>query len=154
VKYTAYKDRPIEERRRRFREDLEEGHSAITFIATGTNLNLQFVPKGPSDEAPSGMRPSKEKVDLETDPSRAYLCSGFIMNGVCVKWVGWVDLETLNGKARLVYDEDQAKIEDELMRKVMKETQERVRLFEENQRRWQQEQQQQRLRSPPMAQQV
>jgi len=40
------------------------------------------------------------------------------------------------------------------MRKVMKETQERVRLFEENQRRWQQEQQQQRLRSPPMAQQV
>ena len=40
------------------------------------------------------------------------------------------------------------------MRKVVKETQERVRLFEENQRRWQQEQQQQRLRSPPMAPQV
>ena len=35
------------------------------------------------------------------------------MNGVCVKWVGWVDLETLNGKARLVYDEDQAKVRSE-----------------------------------------
>ena len=45
------------------------------------------------------------------------------------------------------------------MRKVMKETQERVRLFEENQRRWQAEHQQhqqhqQHLQSPPMAQQV
>lgn len=42
------------------------------------------------------------------------------------------------------------------MRKVMKETQERVRLFEENQRRWQAEHQQhqQHLQSQPMAQQV
>ena len=49
------------------------------------------------------------------------------MDGVCVLWVGWIDLETLNGKAKLVYDEEQAKLEDELMRKVVKETQERVR---------------------------
>ena len=34
----------------------------------------------------------------------------FIMNGVCVKWIGWMDVETLNGKARLIYDEDQAKV--------------------------------------------
>lgn len=34
------------------------------------------------------------------------------------------------------------------MRKVLKETQERVRLFEEKQRRWQQEQ----LQSPSVAQ--
>ena len=45
------------------------------------------------------------------------------------------------------------------MRKVMKETQERVRLFEENQRRWQAEHQQhqqhqQHLQPSPMAQQV
>ena len=33
-------------------------------------------------------------------------------------------------------------IEDELMRRMLKETQERVRLFEENQRRWQQDQMQ------------
>ena len=30
--------------------------------------------------------------------------------------------------------------EDDVMRKVLKETQDRVRLFEEKQRRWQQEQ--------------
>ena len=34
------------------------------------------------------------------------------------------------------------------MRKVVKETQERVRMFDDKQRRWQQEQ----LQSPPMAQ--
>ena len=41
-----------------------------TFIATGTNLNLQFIPKGLNDETPSGIRPSKEKVDFDTDPNR------------------------------------------------------------------------------------
>ena len=29
VKYTAYRDRPIDERKRRFVEDLHEGHSVI-----------------------------------------------------------------------------------------------------------------------------
>ena len=29
VKYTGYKDSPMEERRRRFVEDLQEGHSVI-----------------------------------------------------------------------------------------------------------------------------
>ena len=32
------------------------------------------------------------------------------MNGVCVKWEGWIDLETLCGKARLLFDEEQAKV--------------------------------------------
>ena len=33
-----------------------------------------------------------------------------------------------------------AQLEDEVMRKVVKETQDRVRLFEEKQRRWQEQQ--------------
>lgn len=37
--------------------------------------------------------------------------------------------------------------EDDIMRRVMKETQDRVRMYEENHRRWQQEQQQ--MQSPP-----
>lgn len=36
--------------------------------------------------------------------------SPFIMNGVCVKWKGWIDLEALTGKARLLFDEDKAKV--------------------------------------------
>ena len=40
------------------------------------------------------------------------MCSSFILNGVCVKWVGWVDLHTLNGKAKLVYDVENATVSD------------------------------------------
>ena len=32
------------------------------------------------------------------------------MNGVCVKWIGWLDLESLTGKARLLFDEETAKV--------------------------------------------
>lgn len=143
VKYTGYKDRPVEERKRRFAEDLQQGISTITFIATGTNLNLQFFSNGlAEDSKPEDVRPPPDRVDFDREPNRVHLTATFIMNGVCVRWVGWMDLETLNGKAQLLFDEEQAKIEDELMRRMLKETQERVRLFEENQRRWQQDQMQ------------
>ena len=32
VKYSAYRDRPVEERKRRFVEDLREGHSVIVSL--------------------------------------------------------------------------------------------------------------------------
>lgn len=139
----------MEERKRRFVEDLHEGHSVITFIPTGTNLTLQFCPNCLSDEKMSDVKPSKENVDFERESGRVHLTSDFIMNGVCVKWVGWMDLEVLTGKAKLLFDEERAKIEDETMRQVLKETQERVRMFDEAQRRWQQE----RLQSSPLSQQ-
>ena len=43
--------------------------------------------------------------------TQVHLNANFIMNGVCVKWVGWMDLETLNGKAQLLFDEEQAKVD-------------------------------------------
>ena len=49
-------------------------------------------------------------VNFDQEPNRVHLRSSFIMNGVCVTWVGWVDLEQLTGKARLVYNEDYAKV--------------------------------------------
>ena len=38
------------------------------------------------------------------------MSSPFILNGVCVKWIGWIDLHTLNGKAKLVYDAENAAV--------------------------------------------
>jgi Core binding factor beta subunit len=32
------------------------------------------------------------------------------MNGVCVRWKGWVDLERLDGVGCLEYDEDKAQV--------------------------------------------
>ena len=33
-----------------------------------------------------------------------------IFKGVCVNWVGCMDLETLTGKARLAFNEEMAKV--------------------------------------------
>lgn len=75
--------------------------------------------------------PSQENVDFEREPgkvSSSFMCrvlgcdtprpralqvhliSSFILNGVCVKWVGYIDLESLSGKATLAFDSDQAKV--------------------------------------------
>lgn len=56
----------------------------------------------------------------DTWPIVTYLCvvyllqvhlrSHFIMNGVCVRWRGWIDLERLDGVGCLEYDEDKAQV--------------------------------------------
>ena len=45
--------------------------------------------------------------------SQVHLLCGFIMNGVCVKWVGWIDLDSLGGKAKLMFDEEKAKVKSD-----------------------------------------
>ena len=37
------------------------------------------------------------------------------MNGVCVKWIGWMDLDSLVGKAKLLFDEERAKVSESCM---------------------------------------
>lgn len=44
VRYTGYRDRPQEERQVRFQNACREGHTEISFVATGTNLQLVFAP--------------------------------------------------------------------------------------------------------------
>lgn len=56
--------------------------------------------------------------------------------------IGWALVQLFTALLHLF-----SQTEDEIMRRVMKETQERVRMYEENHRRWQQEQQQ--MQSPP-----
>ena len=41
---------------------------------------------------------------------QAHLRSSVIFNGVCVSWLGSMDLETLTGKARLAFNEEMAKV--------------------------------------------
>ena len=73
-------------------------------------MTLQFCPTGLNDERSPDIHPSRESVDFDREPNRVHLMSKFIMNGVCVRWVGWIDLETLSGKAKLMFDEEQAKV--------------------------------------------
>jgi hypothetical protein len=46
---------------------------------------------------------------------QVHLRSHFIMNGVCVRWRGWIDLERLDGVGCLEYDEDKAQVLSQLI---------------------------------------
>ncbi|ODM94216.1 Protein big brother [Orchesella cincta] len=56
------------------------------------------------------------------------------MNGVCVRWRGWIDLERLDGVGCLEYDEETAQIEDAVLRDQIERYNQRLRDFEEKQR--------------------
>lgn len=51
---------------------------------------------------------------------QVHIKSVFIMNGVCVKFRGWLDLERLNGRGRLDYDEKTGAYEDAVLREQLK----------------------------------
>jgi len=53
------------------------------------------------------------------------------MNGVCVRWRGWIDLERLDGCGCLEYDEERGRIEDAILRDQIEVYNQRVRQIEE-----------------------
>lgn len=56
------------------------------------------------------------------------------MNGVCVRFRGWVDLERLDGVGCLEYDERRANLEDAALRDQIERYNQRLRDFEDNKR--------------------
>jgi len=56
------------------------------------------------------------------------------MNGVCVRWRGWLDLERLDGVGCLEYDEERGQLEDAILREQMERYNSRMRELEERQR--------------------
>ncbi|VVC97381.1 unnamed protein product [Leptidea sinapis] len=124
VRYTGYRDRPPEERQMRFTSGCREGHTEIAFTATGTNLQLVF------DHSPYNNR----GCDFQKENGKAHIVSRFIMNGVCVRWRGWIDLERLDGAGCLELDEERAAIEDAALRDQIERYNQRLREFEDKQR--------------------
>lgn len=128
VRYTGYRDRPLEERQGRFQNGCREGHTEIAFAAMGTNLQLTFGPAaGNYSNEPS-------QCDFDKEHGKVHLRSHLIMNGVCVRWRGWLDLERLDGVGCLEFDEDAAAQEDAQLRNQLSRYNERIRQFEEKQR--------------------
>ncbi|ENN79285.1 hypothetical protein D910_07662, partial [Dendroctonus ponderosae] len=62
--------------------------------------------------------------------------SSFIMNGVCVRWRGYVDVERLDGVGALEFDEESAMREDALLRDQMERYTQRLREYEDNKPRY------------------
>lgn len=58
-----------------------------------------------------------------------------IMNGVCVRFRGWIDLDRLDGVGCLEFDERRAAQEDAILRDQIERYNQRLRDFEDNNKR-------------------
>ncbi|CAH1129328.1 unnamed protein product [Ceutorhynchus assimilis] len=129
VRYTGHRDRPQEERIKRFLTACQEGHTEIAFSTTGTNLQLIFNPPNPGYM-------SENQCDFEKEQGKVHIKSSFIMNGVCVRWRGYIDLERLDGLGTLEFDEEFAANEDATLRLQMERYTQRLREYEDNKSRY------------------
>lgn len=108
-------------------------------MGTGTNLQLNFESNAWSDK-PEDRIPTREFVDFERESGKVHLKSQFILNGVCVVWRGWVDLNRLDGVGCLYYDSERAEVEDAVLREQIEQYNRRLREFEERQRQYREQQ--------------
>ena len=120
VKYSAYRDLQHEERKKKFIESIKEGHSYISFINTGSNLSLQFCQNAWSENKEDRI-PTPEFVDFSRDDGKVSLHAFLIFNGVCVDWIGWIDLESLSGKAKFVFNFERAELEERLRKESIEQ---------------------------------
>ena len=60
-----------------------------------------------------------------------HLKAPLILNGVCVRWKGWLDLDRLDGVGCLEFDDENAVVEDAKLREQVESYNRRLREFEE-----------------------
>ena len=63
---------------------------------------------------------------------QVHVRSPFILNGVCVRWKGYLDMERLDGVGAIEFDEEAAAIEDAALRDTVEAYNRRVKEFEEH----------------------
>ena len=66
-----------------------------------------------------------------SSPQQVHLNAPVILNGVCVRWKGHLDLERLDGVGSIEFDEEAAKIEDVILREQVEAYNRRMKEFEE-----------------------
>jgi len=125
IRYTNYRDRPLEERQIRFQNSCREGHCEIAFTATGTNIQPVFSPC---------VNSYSDGCDFDKEPGKVHIKSTMIMNGVCIRFRGWLDVERLDGVGCMEYDEERGAIEDAILREQIERYNSRMRELEERQR--------------------
>jgi hypothetical protein len=63
---------------------------------------------------------------------QVHIRSPFILNGVCVRWKGYVDLERLDGAGCLEFDDESATMEDAILKDTVEAYNRRMKEFEEH----------------------
>nr|XP_013796639.1 PREDICTED: core-binding factor subunit beta [Apteryx mantelli mantelli] len=129
-----------------FAQQSYSGQLGKAFVATGTNLSLQFFPA--SWQGEQRQTPTREYVDFEREGGKVYLKAPMILNGVCVIWKGWIDLQRLDGMGCLEFDEERAQQEDALAQQAFEEARRRTREFEDRDRSHREEMEARRQQDP------
>jgi len=124
VRYTGYRDRPIHERQNKFLSAARDGSTEIAFVGTGFNLIMNF-------DTSTNFNPAHRQCDFDREAGKIHLKAPLILNGVCVRWRGWLDLERLDGVGCLEFDEENAVVEDAKLREQVESYNRRLREFEE-----------------------
>jgi len=127
IRYTGHRDRPLHDRQQLFRKACLEGHIDVSFTTTGTNISIVF---SPCPDVYTGV--TDGGFDFGKEHGKVHLRSHFIMNGICVIFRGWIDLDRLDGVGSLDYDEERGSLEEA----ILKEEIERYKAhFQEMERR-------------------
>ncbi|CAG0919564.1 unnamed protein product [Notodromas monacha] len=108
---------------------------AEAFLGSGINFQLIFTPAangftGPHHQ-PHAPHMHGLPPDFDSEPGKVHINASIIMNGVCVRWRGWVDLERLDGAGCLEFDEQNAEVEDALLKEQVQHYNQRIQGFED-----------------------
>lgn len=123
--YTGYMEHPHHQRQLQFYKDCCQGRTEITFSVTGINVQLFW------NTNPDPLTSAQENYcDFNKEHGKVHIISHFIMDGVCVTFRGWLDLERFDGVGCLEYDEKRALNESA----VLQNQEERLREFLKQQR--------------------
>jgi len=109
VKFTSYPDLSKEERKKKFEANCLEGYTEISISSTGLVLILAWNPKR--------HQRTNYGCDFVKEPGKVHIVAPFILNGVCVRWYGWIDLQKLEGFGKIEFDQEAAKLEESVMTK-------------------------------------
>ncbi|KAM9753629.1 core-binding factor subunit beta [Menidia menidia] len=132
IKYTGFRDRPHEERQARFQNACRDGRSEVV------STSPRFVAFGRRGNCWCHVTQRDARARVEPHPlplsPQVYLKAPMILNGVCVIWRGWIDLQRLDGMGYLEYDQERAQHEDALAQAAFEEARRRTRDFEDRDR--------------------
>jgi len=129
VRYTLHRDRPVHERQAKFQTDCRDGHTEISFSGSGLVLLLNWV----SNEPPvhNEYNNHQSYCDFNKERGKVHICSSFILNGVCVRWRGSLDLEKLDGVGCIELDQSLVQSEDQILQRQLNLVHQKVRECEE-----------------------
>jgi len=137
VKYTLYRDRPAHERQAKFQSGCRDGHTELSFSTSGLVILLNWVSvdsqtnsEYTTTTSSSSSNPNSY-CDFNKERGKVHICSSFILNGVCVRWRGWLDLEKLEGVGCLELDLDLVTKEENLLQRQLALVQQKLRECEE-----------------------